>query len=203
MTNEELEAELTKANEKIDGLVESKKTILDEKKKLEKKYKEVDADEYFNLRDKFDTLESEHRKLENTLKGKDRDIETLSQTNESLSGTNTKLIMDDGFTKELLGLERYSVREGGLDVTIEALKKHKPTIVDGVAMFGDKSAKDFISDWSNSKDSSFYLQAKENSGGGSNGGNGGNQTPPGKTPNQKEELGTMFGDSKTNTGDNT
>ena len=190
-TVEELEALLNTANEKIDGLVDSKKTILDEKKKLEKKYKEVDADEYFALRDKFDTLESEHKKLENTLKGKDKDIETLSKTNEGLNATNTKLVIDDGLSKELIGLDKFNVRDGGLNVTVEALKKLNPTIVDGKAMFGDKTAKDFVGEWANSDDSKFYLQSKENSGGGSGGG-GGDGHKKEETQTTQETFDAMF-----------
>ncbi|MEA2090940.1 MAG: hypothetical protein U9O83_01080 [Campylobacterota bacterium] len=172
-TVEELEALLKDANNKIDGLVDSKATILDEKKKLEKKYKEVDAEEYFNLRDKYETLESEHNKLQTTLKGKDKEVEKLMSQNDGLTATTNKYIIDNGISKELRGLERMELRDGGLELAIENIKtRFKPTNENGVLQFGDKSAKDFISDWATSEDSKFFLQAKENSGGGSNGGSG-------------------------------
>ena len=59
-TVEELQAELDKANDANNSLSDKNKQILDEKKKLERKYKEVDLDEYMKLQDNFDKLEGEH-----------------------------------------------------------------------------------------------------------------------------------------------
>ena len=172
MTDTEIQAlrdELQNATDSIKKLEDKNREVILKNKRLSTEYSE----EKFNeLLERNEALENANLKYEADTKTYKRDFEKLTETNSGLNATNTKLIMDDGFTKELMALERHSVRDGGMDVTIEALKKHNPTIIDGVAMFGDKSAKDFISEWSNSDSSKFYLQSKENSGGGSNGSNG-------------------------------
>ena len=58
-------------------------------------------------------------------------------------------------------------------------------------MFGNQTGAEFMNDWSNSDDSKFYLQAKENSGGGGNGG-GNNNNQNQETKTTKETFDEMF-----------
>lgn len=179
MTQEEMQAELDKANGKIDALVNKNTEILDEKKKLEKKYKEVDADEYFKLRDEFDGLSGEYKKLEHSIKAKDKDLEALTAQNGELGGSLNKLLIDDGIAKVLNSLDKHKLNDGALSLATLDIKSQNPVLVDGVAMIGDKPLGEFIAnDWINNPSSRNLITPNENSGGGANGGanTGGNAT---------------------------
>lgn len=162
-------------------------------KELEKKHRSSDenSQKLYKVEDELNDLKELYSKQTRELDKSTKDIEKLTQSNEGLNATNTKLVIDDGLSKELIGLDKFNVRDGGLNVTVEALKKLNPTIVDGKAMFGDKTAKDFVGEWANSDDSKFYLQSKENSGGGSGGG-GGDGHKKEETQTTKETFDEMF-----------
>ena len=188
MTIEEALSEIEKLKDGNKSLADKNAEILNEMKQERKKNRDSDesSQKFYELQDKYDDLKELNTKLERDFAKSTKDIEKLTQTNEGLNGLNTKLIIDDGISKELHGLERFKVREGGIDVTVEALKKLNPTIVDGVANFDGKTAKEFISEWANSDNSKFYLQSKESSGGGAGGGGSGGN-PKGNLDGSKSE----------------
>lgn len=202
MTEAEMQAVLdsNKADfkEKMDSMNDKLNQSQKDFKDLEKKHRSSDenSQKLYKVEDELSELKESYSKQTREFDLLTKSNEKLTQENESLNGTNTKLVIDDGLSTELISLERFSVRDGGIGVTIEALKKLNPTIVDGKAMFGDKTAKEFVSEWANSEESKFYLQAKENSGGGSGGGSGNNQQQQDNAPNQREEMISMFNDSK-------
>ena len=173
-TVEELQSELEGAFSSIEAMNAKNSELLGELKTERKanRSKDVTSEEYYKLKDQHDELQDSFNKLEHTQKGSLKDIEKLTATNDGLNATNTKLIIDDGLSLALRGLERFDIREGGEAVAIRTLKEMNPTIVDGKAMFGDKPAIEFIGEWANSDASKFYLKSKENSGGGAGGGGG-------------------------------
>lgn len=197
-TVEELQAELDKANEKIDGLATSKADILDEKKKLEKKYKEVDTDEYFKLRDDFDKLEGEYKKLEKSSNALTKDFEKSNATIAERDGSLRKLIVDDGIAKTLNGFDKHKLNEGALALATLDIESKGVEIVDGVPMIGDKTMSDYInSDWLDSSSSKNLVTPNANTGGGASGGNnnngGGSNTMSradfeGKSPQAQSEF---------------
>lgn len=174
MTLEELQAELDKANGKIDALVNKNSEILDEKKKLEKKYKEVDADEYFKLRDDYDSLASDYKKIEQSNSKLLKDNESLIKTVGEKDGNLEKLLIDGGISKALNSLDKHKLNDGALELATLDIKSKGVALVDGVAMVGDKPLNDFIStDWLEAPSSKNLVTQNENSGGGASGGKGG------------------------------
>lgn len=173
-TIEELQTDLDSALASIEAMSGKNSELLKELKTERKanRAQDVTSEEYYKLQDQFDTLQDNFNKLDHASKGSLKEIEKLTATNDGLNATNTKLIIDDGLSLALRGLERFDIREGGEAVAIRTLKELNPTIVDGKAMFGDKPAIEFIGEWANSDASSFYLKSKENSGGGAGGGSG-------------------------------
>jgi len=171
MTIEELQAELDKANDKIESLADSKKTILDEKKKLEKKYKEVDADEYFKLRDSFDNLEADYKKLEKANTGLTKDFEKANGLIAEKDGSLRKLIVTDAMSKSLNSLERHKLNDGALELAMMAIESKGVEVTDGVAMIGSKTLHDYINtDFLADPASKNLVTANPNSGGGAGGG---------------------------------
>ncbi len=172
-TVEELEALLEDANKKIDALADSKSTILDEKKKLEKKYKEVDTDEYFKLRDDFDKLEGDYKKMEKSNNSLTKDLEKSNATITERDGSLRQLVVTDGIAKALNGLEKHKLNDGALALaTLDIESKGVSLNDDGQPMIGDKTMSDYITtDWIGSSSSKNLVTANENSGGGAGGGN--------------------------------
>jgi predicted nuclease with TOPRIM domain len=192
-SDEQYQSEIDDLKAKIDGLVDSKNTILDEKKKLEKKYKEFDSDEYFKLRDDFDKLEGEHKKLEKANGLLSKDFEKANATIAEKDGNLSKLLIDDGIAKSLNGLDKHKLNDGALELATMAIKSKGVELVDGVAMIGDKSLNDYITtDWLADGASKNLLTPNENSGGGANGGNsngGQNIDRKNMTPDQLMNAG--------------
>ena len=171
-TVEELEALLEDANRKIEALVESKSTILDEKKKLEKKYREIDTDEYFKLRDDYDKLEGEFKKLEKANATLTKDNETLTKTVSEKDENLSKLLIDDGIAKTLNSLEKHKLNDGGLELAMLAIKNAGAKLEDGVAMVGDKPLDEYIkTDFLQTPYAKNIVTPNENVGGGANGSN--------------------------------
>lgn len=194
MTIEELQAELSKANEKIEALANSKATILDEKKKLEKQYKDIDKDEYFKLRDDYDKLEAENKKLEKANNVLAKDFEKVNSTLEEKEGNLKKLLIDDGIAKSLNSLEKHKLNDGALELAILDIKNKGVELIDGVPMVGDVAMADYISnDWLQSPTSKNLVTQNPNVGGGANGGNGsgvnGNIDRKNMTPDQLMAAG--------------
>jgi predicted nuclease with TOPRIM domain len=173
-TVEELQAELDKQNEKIEALANKNAEILDEKKKLEKKYKEIDTDEYFKLRDEHDALQNEYKKLEKDNAKLSKDNESLSNTVTEKEGSLRTLLVDDGIAKALNGLDRHKLNDGALELATLAIKSKGVDLVDGVAMVGDKPLNEYIAnDFVNEPSARNLITPNENSGGGAGGGDGG------------------------------
>jgi len=145
---EKLQAELDKANDSINSLSDKNKQILDEKKKMERKYKEVDLDEFLKLQEDFDKLEGEHKKLEKANGAMTKDLEKANQLVTEKDGSLSKLLIDDGIAKSLNGLDKHKLNDGALELATMAIKSKGVELVDGVAMIGDKALNDYITtDW--------------------------------------------------------
>ena len=197
-SEDELQSEIDDLKSKVEALANSKADILDEKKKLEKKYKEFDSDEYFKLRDDFDKLESDHKKLEKANGVLTKDFEKANATITERDGSLRQLVVTDGIAKALNGLDKHKLNDGALALaTLDIESKGVILNDDGVPMIGDKSMGDYITnDWLESSSSKNLVTQNSNSGGGAGGGNnsgGGSKTMSrsdfqGKSPTAQGEF---------------
>lgn len=151
------------------SLAKKNAEILDEMKQERKKNRESDIDstKYYELQDKFDELKEHSKKLEHDLKGRDKEVEKLSQSNESLNSNLHNVIVDGGLTESLA---KVGVQPHFMDAT-KALLKGQVSIVDNKAVVGDKPLTEFMTEWA-SDAGKHYIGAADNSGGGASGNTG-------------------------------
>ena len=186
MTLEEAQSEIESLKSGNKALADKNAEILDEMKKERVKNRESDesSQKFYKLQDEYDELKESHTKVERELSKSQKDNEKLLETNTGLNSTNTKLLIDDAIMSKLDSLERFDMPKSQVkrEDILQRIKKANPTIVDGLAVFGDKSADDFINEWSGSSEGTDYLSPKESSGGGAGGGSGDISTT---TPDRK------------------
>ena len=169
-TVEELQAELKELKSGNDALAAKNKELLDEVKAERRKKNEASTDmtKLYELQDKHDALKDEKTKLEHDLKKSIKTVEKLTVEKESLTTDLTKLIRDDGLTKQLVEI---GVRPEFLEASA-ALLRDKVSIVDNKAVVGDKPLEEFMEEWSTA-DGKVFVAAPANGGGGGQGGQGG------------------------------
>ena len=192
MTEEEAKAlreQLEKAQDSISKLEEKNREIIVKNKKLSAQNENFDIDEYNKLVDENESLKSDYKKLEKANNVQLKDMEKLTASLAEKDGSLSKLLIDDGIAKSLNSLEKFKLNDGALELATMAIKAKGATLVDGVAMVGDKPLGEFISnDWINDSMSKNLITPNENSGGGAGGGNNsGGQQKVGKLDGSKAE----------------
>lgn len=109
-------------------------------------------------------------------------IEEYTQKNSALEQQVTKLLIDDGLSKALDGVNiNPSLKRGA-----ESMLRASATISDGKAMIGEKSLSDAVKEWSETDAGKPYCLASNNTGGNANGGT--NEKPSGKDADFKARL---------------
>jgi len=168
-TVEELEAELLELGKSNDALANKNKEILDELKKERRTKNENSGDlqKYYELQDKYDALKDEKTKLEHEHGKALKQVEKFAADNETLNGTLTRLIKDDGITNQLA---KIGVKPEYMEAT-KALLRDKVDVVENKAVVGDKGLEEFMKEWSTT-DGKAFIAEPANGGGGANGGNG-------------------------------
>ncbi len=167
MTNEELQAELDELKGGNEALAKKNKELLGELKTARKSQgeSEIGSDKFYALQDKFDDLTEQNKKLSHDLKGKDKDITKLTESNTGLTTNLQSVLIDGGLNDSLI---KAGVKPEFMDAT-KALLKGQVSLVENKAMVGDKSLSDYVTDWG-ANDGKHFITAPENSGGGANGG---------------------------------
>lgn len=174
MTLEEAQSEIEELKTGNAALVKKNSEILDEMKQERKKNRdgEVDSNKFYELQDKYDSLLDTSKKFEHDLKGREKDILKLTESNDGLSSNLQNVLIDGGLADNLA---KIGVKAEFLDAT-KALLRGQVSIIDNKAVVGDKPLGDFMSEWASSEGKAF-VPAQENSGGnGQGGGQGGKQT---------------------------
>ena len=164
--------------ERIEKLEKINKELKDEKTELKAKFKGVDVDEFISLKSEFDKLESEKSKLEKANKTLAADLEKTNTLVAEKDANLSKLLVGDATIKTLSGLEKHKIEPNKLAAAQRDINSFNPTVVDGVAMVGEQTLEQFITDtWLNDPTSGgVFATPNENSGGGANGGGGGDTT---------------------------
>jgi len=172
-TIEELQSEIDDLKNGNTKLAEKNAEILDEMKQERKKNRSNDekSQEFYALKDKYDELKADHNKITHDLKGREKDIAKLTESNQALDSNLQNILIDGGLSTNLAKL---GVKPEFMDAT-KALLKSQVSLVDGKAMVGDKALPDYLTEWSGEQGKAF-ISASDNSGSGANGGNssGGN-----------------------------
>jgi len=166
---EELQSEIDELKKGNDALAKKNTEILDEMKQERKKNRDSDIDstKYYELQDKFDDLKESSKKMEHDLKGRDKDILKLTESNSGLNSNLHNVIVDGGLTDSLA---KVGVLPHFMDAA-KALLKGQVTIVDNKAVVGDKPLTEFMTEWAG-ETGKHYISATDNSGGGAGGNDG-------------------------------
>jgi len=161
--------------EATSGLIKKRDELLKEVKEARKKA-EISPDDYAKIRDEYDALSEKFNEAQKALKAKDSEIEKLKKSYESESKAVQSLLVDNGINDALTNariLPEFSK-------AVKAMFKDQATIkIDGdtrSALIGDKSIKDFISEWAGSDEGKHFTEARLNAGGGAKGGSGQGQS---------------------------
>ena len=99
------------------------------------------------------------------------DLEKLSNASVEKDQLIHKLLVENGLQSELSSL---NVNPDLIDL-IQAGFATKATVTDGKAMIGDKSLKDYVTEWASTAQGKAAILAPANSGGNANGGGGQSQ----------------------------
>ena len=167
MTLEELQAKVEALESEKDSIASKNRELLNELKTVRAKVKEVDIDAYYKAIDELENIKAENGKLQNEVKLKAKDYESLNKMLSEKDGHLQKLIIDDGLTNSLT---KIGVKPELLPA-VKALLRGQTELKDNQAVIGDKALNDFIGEWANTEGKA-YISAPNNSGSGANGGNG-------------------------------
>ena len=197
MTEEQIEAlrdDLKKANDSISKLEEKNREVILKNKKLANQ--EISQDEHFKVLEQLEDLKNANSKLELTQKTNLKEIEKLTQSNEGLNKTNSKMLIDDVVIKTANSLERHNIGSENKDYKMSNIQRDirelKPQIIDGVAMIGDKTLDNYIrEDYINSAGVDNFT-VKPNEGGGANGGSDNANNQKQETQTTQETFDAMF-----------
>ena len=177
---EDAKKTLVDANDSIEALSNKNREIIMKNKKLSNQDNTIDIDEHYKTLDEIENLKADNKKLEFTLKGKDKDITKLNDTNTGLNSNLHGLLAKDELTKSL-------TKVGVKPIDIEIITDHlatKATIenIDGSlsGVIDGRTIDDYVSSVWAEQDGSYggknRIVAPTNSGSGGQGGNGGGNT---------------------------
>jgi len=189
MTLEEALSEIEDLKKGNEALASKNSEILNEMKQERKKNRDSDIDstKYYELQDKLDDLKESSKKMEHDLKGRDKEIVKLTESNTGLNTNLHNVIVDGGLTDSLA---KAGVLPHFMDAA-KALLKGQVSIADNKAVVGDKSLTDFMTEWAGEA-GKHYIGAADNSGGGAGGnksGGGSHQDTSNMSPSEKMKLG--------------
>lgn len=178
--------------EATSGLVKKRDELLNEVKTL-RKNSEIKPEAYQALKEEIDALNEKLSENSKALKLAQTDTEKANKALQAESAAVSKMLIDNGLTEAITA----AGVKPELAKAVKALFASQATIkADGetrAALIGDKSIKDFVTEWSKSDEGKHFVAAPENSGGGANSGN--RQNAPAKTMTRADF------DSKMLTGD--
>jgi multidrug efflux pump subunit AcrA (membrane-fusion protein) len=159
------------AEAKAEATAAKNKELLGELKKA-RKNSEIDPDEYQRALDQVDELQSKLGEATKANKTALQEAEKYKKLHESESGFTSKLLVDNGLLAELTAA---GVKKELLDGAMALIERHVKIEQDGenrIAKVGDKTLKDYVTEWAGSDTGKNYVAAPANSGGGSQGGGG-------------------------------
>jgi len=159
----------------IDAAVEAvsskNKELLAELKKA-RKNSEIDPEEFNSLREEKESLETKLAEATKANKTALQEAEKFKKLHESESGFTSKLLVDNGLLAELTAAGVKKELLDGAKALIERQVKVEQDGENRVAKVGDKTLKDYVTEWAGSDIGKNYVAAPANSGGGSQGGGG-------------------------------
>lgn len=159
------------AEAKAEATAAKNKELLGELKKA-RKNSEIDPEEYQRALDQVDELQSKLGEATKATKAALTDAEKYKKLHESESGFTSKLLVDNGLLAELTAAGVKKELLDGAKALIERQVKVEQDGENRVAKVGDKTLKDFVTEWAGSDIGKNYVAAPANSGGGSQGGGG-------------------------------
>lgn len=170
MTLEDALSEIETLKAGNESLAKKNSEILDEMKQERKKNRDSDIDstKYYELQDKFDDLKESSKKMEHDLKGRDKELAKLTESNSGLNANLHNVIVDGGLADTLA---KAGVLPHFMDAA-KALLRPQATIVDNKAVVGEQPLSDFVTEWAGEA-GKHYIGAADNSGGGAGGNKGG------------------------------
>lgn len=174
MTDEEVQAlrdELKDANDSIEALSNKNREVILKNKKLSSQNSEINSDDHYKVLDENDSLKEQIKKLNHDIKGREKDIAKLSDSNNSLNGNLQSLLIDGGLSDNL---SKVGVLPQYMDAT-KALLRSQVSIIDNKAVVGEKPLNDFMTEWAGDGGKAF-IKAPDSSGGGGQGGQGSGNT---------------------------
>lgn len=163
------------------ALAEARENFEAETAGLKKKNRELlgktkdvpNADEFARLEKENDDYATKVRELEKQIKTTSKERDDLKANFESESAANKRMIVDNSLTESLL---KANVRKE-LMPAVKALLSGKVSVkIDGdnrIAVVGDKSLGDFVSEWSQGDEGKVFVAAPVNNGGAAQGGKAG------------------------------
>lgn len=159
------------AEAKAEATAAKNKELLGELKKA-RKNSEIDPEEYQRALDQVDELQSKLGEATKATKAALTDAEKFKKLHESESGFTSKLLVDNGLLAELTAAGVKKELLDGAKALIERQVKVEQDGENRVAKVGDKTLKDFVTEWAGSDIGKNYVAAPANSGGGGQGGGG-------------------------------
>jgi len=159
------------AEAKAEATAAKNKELLGELKKA-RKNSEIDPEEYQRALDQVDELQSKLGEATKANKTALQEAEKFKKLHESESGFTSKLLVDNGLLAELTAAGVKKELLDGAKALIERQVKVEQDGENRVAKVGDKTLKDFVTEWAGSDIGKNYVAAPANSGGGSQGGGG-------------------------------
>ena len=174
MTDEEVQAlrdELKDANDSIEALSNKNREVILKNKKLSSQNSEINSDDHYKVLDENDSLKEQIKKLNHDIKGREKDIAKLSDSNNSLNGNLQSLLIDGGLSDNL---SNVGVLPQYMDAT-KSLLRSQVSIIDNKAVVGEKPLNDFMTEWAGDGGKAF-IKAPDSSGGGGQGGQGSGNT---------------------------
>lgn len=157
------------AEAKAEATAAKNKELLGELKKA-RKNSEIDPEEYQRALDQVDELQSKLGEATKATKAALTDAEKYKKLHESESGFTSKLLVDNGLLAELTAAGVKKELLDGAKALIERQVKVDQDGENRVAKVGDKTLKDFVTEWAGSDIGKNYVAAPANLGGGSIGG---------------------------------
>lgn len=159
------------AEAKAEATAAKNKELLGELKKA-RKNSEIDPEEYQRALDQVDELQSKLGEATKATKAALTDAEKYKKLHESESGFTSKLLVDNGLLAELTAAGVKKELLDGAKALIERQVKVEQDGENRVAKVGDKTLKDYVTEWAGSDIGKNYVAAPANSGGGGQGGGG-------------------------------
>lgn len=159
------------AEAKAEAVAAKNKELLGELKKA-RKNSEIDPAEFESLRETNEALEAKLAEATKANKTALAEVDKYKKLHESESGFTSKLLVENGLMAELTAAGVKKELLDGAKALIERQVKIESDGDNRIAKVGDKTLKDYVTEWAGSDIGKNYVAAPANSGGGSQGGGG-------------------------------